>query len=138
MKKHTTSTVYLIHLLRPLGNPNNPRGMASHYLGFAEHDLAARLERHHAGNGSRLMGRDHHPRAFTIWMAGGGVKPGITVGRTDDLGYNVVEDPVDVHDLHATILHLMGLDHTKLTYKFQGREFRLTDVSGTLVTKLLA
>ena len=84
------------------------------------------------------MGRDHHPRAFTIWMAGGGVKPGITVGRTDDLGYNVVEDPVDVHDLHATILHLMGLDHTKLTYKFQGREFRLTDVSGTLVTKLLA
>ena len=91
-----------------------------------------------ARNGSRLMGRDHHPRAFTIWMAGGGVKPGITVGRTDDLGYNVVEDPVDVHDLHATILHLMGLDHTKLTYKFQGREFRLTDVSGTLVTKLLA
>jgi hypothetical protein len=84
------------------------------------------------------MGRDHHPRAFTIWMAGGGVKPGITIGRTDDLGYNIVEDPVDVHDLHATILHLMGLDHTKLTYKFQGREFRLTDVHGTLVTKLLA
>ena len=84
------------------------------------------------------MGRDHHPRAFTIWMAGGGIKPGITLGRTDDLGYNVVEDPVDVHDLHATILHLMGLDHTKLTYKFQGREFRLTDVSGEVVTKLLA
>ena len=61
-----------------------------------------------ARNGSRLMGRDHHPRAFTIWMAGGGVKPGITLGRTDDLGYNVVEDPVDVHDLHATILHLHG------------------------------
>jgi hypothetical protein len=91
-----------------------------------------------ARNGSRLMGRDHHPRAFTIWMAGGGVKPGITIGRTDDLGYNIVEDPVDVHDLHATILHLMGLDHTKLTYKFQGREFRLTDVHGNLVTKLLA
>jgi hypothetical protein len=91
-----------------------------------------------ARNGSRLMGRDHHPRAFTIWMAGGGVKPGITIGRTDDLGYNVVEDPVDVHDLHATILHLMGLDHTKLTYRFQGRDFRLTDVSGKLVTKLLA
>jgi hypothetical protein len=91
-----------------------------------------------ARNGSRLMGRDHHPRAFTMWMAGGGVKAGITVGRTDDLGYNVVEDPVDVHDLHATILHLMGLDHTKLTYKFQGREFRLTDVAGRLVTKLLA
>jgi hypothetical protein len=85
-----------------------------------------------------LMGRDHHPRAFTIWMAGGGVKPGITIGRTDDLGYNVVEDPVEVHDLHATILHLMGLDHTKLTYKFQGREFRLTDVHGNIVTELLA
>jgi uncharacterized protein DUF1501 len=91
-----------------------------------------------ARNGSRLMGRDHHPRAFTMWMAGGGVKRGITIGRTDDLGYNVVEDPIDVHDLHATILHLMGLDHTKLTYKFQGREFRLTDVSGHVVTKLLA
>ena len=71
-------------------------------------------------------------------MAGGGVKPGVTVGRTDELGYNVVEDPVHVHDLHATILHLLGLDHTKLTYRFQGRDFRLTDVSGELVTKLLA
>jgi hypothetical protein len=71
-------------------------------------------------------------------MAGGGVKPGITIGRTDDLGYNVVEDPVEVHDLHATILHLMGLDHTKLTHKFQGREFRLTDVHGNVVNKLLA
>ena len=91
-----------------------------------------------ARGGSRLMGRDHHPRAFTIWMAGGGIKPGITVGKTDDLGYNIAEDPVDVHDLHATILHLMGLEHTKLTYKFQGREFRLTDVHGKLVTKLLA
>ncbi len=91
-----------------------------------------------ARGGSRLMGRDHHPRAFTIWMAGGGVKAGTTIGQTDDLGYNVVEDPVDVHDLHATILHLLGLDHTRLTYKFQGREFRLTDVHGKLVQKLLA
>jgi hypothetical protein len=66
------------------------------------------------------------------------VKPGVTVGRTDELGYNVAEDPVDVHDLHATILHLLGLDHTKLTYKFQGREFRLTDVHGNVVRKLLA
>jgi hypothetical protein len=89
-------------------------------------------------NGSRLMGRDHHPRAFTIWMAGGGIKPGVTVGRTDDLGYNIVEDPIEVHDLHATILHLMGLDHERLTYRFQGREFRLTDVSGEVVHKLLA
>jgi hypothetical protein len=66
------------------------------------------------------------------------VKKGITLGRTDDLGYNVVEDPVDVHDLHATILHLLGVDHTKLTYRFQGRDFRLTDVSGNVVRRLLA
>jgi hypothetical protein len=91
-----------------------------------------------ARGGSRFLGRDHHPRAFTMWLAGGGIKPGITVGRTDDIGYNVVEDPVPVPDLHATLLHLMGLDHTRLTYNFQGRNFRLTDVSGTVVTKLLA
>jgi Protein of unknown function (DUF1501) len=91
-----------------------------------------------ARNGSKLLGRDHHPRAFTMWMAGGGVKRGITIGQTDELGYNVVDDPVDVHDLHATILHLMGFDHEKLTYKFQGRDFRLTDVSGKVVQKLLA
>jgi uncharacterized protein (DUF1501 family) len=91
-----------------------------------------------ARNGSKLLGRDHHPRAFTMWMAGGGTKAGVTVGRTDDFGYNIVEDPVDVHDLHATMLHLLGIDHEKLTYKFQGRDFRLTDVSGKLVSKLLA
>jgi len=91
-----------------------------------------------ARGGSKFLGRDHHPRAFSMWMAGGGIKPGVTVGRTDDIGYNVVEDAVEVHDLHATILHLMGLDHTRLTYKFQGRDFRLTDVSGELVKKLLA
>jgi hypothetical protein len=89
-------------------------------------------------NGSNLMGRDHHPRAFTMWMAGAGVKPGVAVGKTDDFGYNITEDPVEVHDLHATILHLMGIDHTKLTYKFQGRDFRLTDVFGNVVTKVLA
>jgi hypothetical protein len=89
-------------------------------------------------NGSKFLGRDHHPRAFTMWLAGGGIKPGVTVGRTDELGYNIAEDPVDVHDLHATILHLMGLDHTRLTYRFQGRDFRLTDVSGEVVKKLLA
>lgn len=91
-----------------------------------------------ARNGSKLLGRDHHPRAFTMWLAGAGIKPGVTVGRTDELGYNIVEYPVDVHDLHATILHLMGLDHTKLTYRFQGRDFRLTDVAGNVVEKLLA
>lgn len=73
-----------------------------------------------------------------MWMAGGGVKKGTVVGATDELGYNPVEDPVDVHDLHATILHLLGLEHTKLTYRFQGRDFRLTDVSGNVVAKLLA
>lgn len=88
--------------------------------------------------GSKFLGRDHHPRAFTVWLAGGGIKPGVMVGKTDDVGYNVVEEPVSVHDLHATILHLMGLDHTKLTYRFQGREFRLTDVEGELVRKILA
>jgi hypothetical protein len=89
-------------------------------------------------NDSKFLGRDHHPRAFSVWMAGGGVRRGTVVGATDELGYNPVEDPVDVHDLHATILHLMGLDHARLTYRFQGRDFRLTDVSGKVVTKLLA
>ena len=88
--------------------------------------------------GSKFLGRDHHPRAFSMWLAGGGIKGGTTIGQTDELGYNIVEDPVHVHDLHATILHLMGLDHTRLTYKFQGREFRLTDVEGNVVKKLLA
>ncbi len=83
-------------------------------------------------------GRDHHPNAFTMWMAGGGVKSGITIGQTDELGFNVVEDRVHVHDLHATILHLLGFDHEKLTYRFQGRDFRLTDVHGLVVDKLLA
>jgi hypothetical protein len=83
-------------------------------------------------------GRDHHPRCFTGWMAGGGVKPGITYGSTDDFGYNVAENPVHVHDLQATILHLMGVEHTKLTYQFQGRHYRLTDVHGEVVKAILA
>jgi hypothetical protein len=83
-------------------------------------------------------GRDHHPNAFTMWMAGGGIKPGVHIGQTDELGFNVVEDKVHVHDLHATILHLLGFDHEKLTYRFQGRDFRLTDVHGLVVDKLLA
>ena len=82
-------------------------------------------------------GRDHHPKAFGLWLAGGGVRPGITLGETDELGFNVVNDKVHVHDLHATILHLLGFDHTKLTYRFQGRDFRLTDVHGNIVNKLL-
>ena len=83
-------------------------------------------------------GRDHHPYAFTIWMAGGGIQPGITYGETDDFAYNVVKDPVHVHDFQATLLHLLGIDHERLTYKFQGRRFRLTDVHGEVVKGLLA
>jgi Protein of unknown function (DUF1501) len=83
-------------------------------------------------------GRDHHGRCFTMWMAGGGSKPGITFGETDDYGYNVVRDPVHIHDWNATILNLLGLDHTKLTFRFQGRDFRLTDVHGNVVKGLLA
>jgi hypothetical protein len=83
-------------------------------------------------------GRDHHIKGFSIRMAGGGVKPGISLGKTDDLGYNAIEDVVHVHDLHATILHLLGIDHKRLTYKFQGRDFRLTDVHGNVVKQILA
>jgi hypothetical protein len=83
-------------------------------------------------------GRDHHPRCYTIWMAGGGVKPGITYGETDEFGYNIVKDPVHVNDFHATVLHLLGLDHEKLTFKHLGRRYRLTDVSGKVVTPILA
>jgi len=83
-------------------------------------------------------GRDHHPNAFTMWMAGGGVKGGVVLGETDDLGFNAIKDRVHVNDLHATVLQLLGFDHTKLTYKFQGRPFRLTDVKGEVVRKLLA
>jgi hypothetical protein len=82
-------------------------------------------------------GRDHHPNAFTMWMAGGGIKPGLILGQTDEFGFNVTEDKVHVHDLHATLLHLLGFEHTQLTYRFQGRDFRLTDVHGKLVRKLL-
>ncbi|MEQ8335748.1 MAG: DUF1501 domain-containing protein [Cyclobacteriaceae bacterium] len=83
-------------------------------------------------------GRDHHPRCYSMWMAGGGVKAGISYGETDEFGYNIVKDPVHIHDLHATILHLMGLDHEKLTYKYLGRRFRLTDVHGKVVPGIIA
>jgi hypothetical protein len=83
-------------------------------------------------------GRDHHPNAFTMWLAGGGIRPGITFGATDDFGFEATVDPIHVNDLHATILHLLGFDHTRLTYKFQGRDFRLTDVAGQVVEGLLA
>lgn len=83
-------------------------------------------------------GRDHHPRCFSLWMAGGGVKPGTVHGETDDYSYNIVRDPVHVHDLQATILHQLGVDHTRLTYRFQGRDFRLTDVHGNVVRSILS
>jgi hypothetical protein len=83
-------------------------------------------------------GRDHHPRCFSMWLAGGGVKGGISHGETDDFSYNVVKDPVSVHDLHATLMHLLGVNHKKLTFKFQGRHYRLTDVHGKVVKPILA
>jgi uncharacterized protein (DUF1501 family) len=83
-------------------------------------------------------GRDHHPRCFTIWMAGGGVKPGIVYGETDEFGYNIVSNPVHVHDFQATVLNQLGLDHEKLTFRFQGRRYRLTDVEGKVVRDILA
>jgi len=83
-------------------------------------------------------GRDHHPRCFTMWMAGGGIKPGMVYGETDDFGYNITDKPVHVHDFQATMLHLLGIDHEKLTYKYQGRRFRLTDVEGHIVHDILA
>lgn len=91
-----------------------------------------------AKNGTGLSGRDHHKDAFTMWLAGGGVKGGINYGRTDDLGMDIAENPVHVHDLNATILHLLGLDHERLTHRYQGREFRLTDVHGRVVDEILA
>jgi hypothetical protein len=86
----------------------------------------------------RSLGRDHHPQAFTMWLAGGGMKAGLTYGATDDLGFHVVENPVHVHDLQATILHLLGLDHERLTFRYAGRDFRLTDVHGRIVQAILA
>lgn len=112
--------------------------------GLLEHTLVAwggefgRTPMNEARLGSTFLGRDHHARAFTMWFAGAGVRRGVTIGATDELGYNITEDPCHVHDLHATILHLMGLDHTRLTYRFQGRDFRLTDVHGNVFRALLA
>ena len=83
-------------------------------------------------------GRDHNPYGYTIWMAGGGVRPGITYGATDEFGFQTVENPVHVHDLHATILHLMGFDHERLTYRYASRDFRLTDVHGRVIRDIIA
>ncbi len=90
------------------------------------------------GGLSKNFGRDHHPRCFTMWLAGGGAKPGTTYGATDELCYNVAENAISVHDLHATLMHLMGIDHKQLTYRYQGRRFRLTDVHGEIIEPILA
>jgi arylsulfatase A-like enzyme len=82
-------------------------------------------------------GRDHHPRCFTVWLAGGGIKPGISYGKTDDYSYNIVENPTEVHDLHATMLRLLGMEHTRLSYRHQGRDYRLTDVFGKVVPDIV-
>jgi hypothetical protein len=84
------------------------------------------------------VGRNHHIDAYTMWFAGGGIRPGQTIGKTDDLGFSPVEDPVHVHDIHATILHLLGLDHERLVYRFGGRDESLTDVHGRVVHEILA
>lgn len=90
------------------------------------------------GYNESTYGRDHHPRCFTMWFAGGGVQPGITYGETDEIGYNIRRDPVHVHDLHATMLHLLGIDHQRLTYRFQGRRYRLTDIAGERIPGIMA
>jgi uncharacterized protein (DUF1501 family) len=109
--------------------------------GLLEHTLVVwggEFGRTPMGEPRQKIGRNHHIDAFTIWLAGGGVRAGQTIGATDDFGFSVAEDRVHVHDLQATILHLLGLDHKRLTYRFQGRDFRLTDVYGEVVQKLLA
>ena len=115
-----------------------------------KHARPARIHARHLGRRVRphgvwpgrplagAFGRDHHPRCFTIWLAGGGIKPGMSIGSTDDFGYNIAEHPVHVNDLHATILHCLGIDHTRLTYRFGGRDFRLTDLAGEVVREVLA
>ena len=87
-------------------------------------------------NGNQF-GRDHHPRCYSMWMAGGGVKPGTTYGKTDEYGYNIAEDQVHVHDLQATMMHVLGIDHERLTYRHQGRRYRLTDVHGKVIKQIL-
>jgi uncharacterized protein (DUF1501 family) len=88
--------------------------------------------------GENNVGRDHHMKGFSMWLAGGGIKGGMSYGATDELGYNAADDIVTVHDLHATMLHLLGIDHLRLTFRFQSRDFRLTDVSGNVVEEILA
>ena len=107
------------------------QGTANAVLGRRRHPQVADGGQTHAG-------RDHNPHGFTMWMAGGGVKPGMVYGATDDFGWKAIEKPVHVHDIHATILYLLGIDHLKLTYRYSGRDFRLTDVAGQVVKDIMA
>lgn len=107
-------------------------------IDLALFDLTGKLLGQTAAQRWKQAGRDHHPQAFTIWMAGGGIKSGLSFGATDDLGFHVAENPVHVHDLQATLLHCLGLNHEKLTFHLAGRDFRLTDVHGQVVNALLA
>ena len=125
-----------------IGLPPTPAEVDTFLAETGEEAFARAVDRllasPHYGERWARPGRDHHKEAFTMWLAGGGAKPGVTFGRTDDFGYGVVENPVHVHDLNATLLHLLGLDHERLTYRYQGRDFRLTDVHGRIVHDLLA
>ena len=115
------------------------RGLFNDTLSSAAPSSAARRSaKSAAAPAASQNGRDHNPFGFTMWLAGGGIKGGTIYGATDDFGFKAVEKPVHVHDLHATILHLMGIDHTKLTYRYSGRDFRLTDVSGNVIHDILA
>ena len=96
------------------------------------------MQENRGGVTNKFLGRDHHPSAYTMWLAGAGIRGGYTHGETDEIGYDVVKDPVHVHDLQATIMHLLGFNHEKLTFRFQGRDFRLTDVHGHVVKDILA
>ena len=115
-----------------LHGPQGPRPAGGHAR------LVGRRVRPHADRRRRSNGRDHNPEGFTMWLAGGGVKGGFRYGATDDYGYYAAEDKVHIHDLHATILHLLGLDHERLTYRYAGRDFRLTDVEGRVVHDIFA
>ncbi|MFO0842115.1 MAG: DUF1501 domain-containing protein [Gemmataceae bacterium] len=111
---------------------------ASCSVAFRPANPFARRTVHGQGGLQKDYGRDHHGRCFSLWLAGGGIKPGLVCGVADDYGYNVMKDPVHVHGLHATLLHSLGIDHERLAFRFQGRAFRLTDVHGAVVKDILA
>jgi uncharacterized protein (DUF1501 family) len=137
IRRKTVSTdKALAGLLRDL----NQRGLLEETLVVcgAEFGRTPMKENRNAGKDNPFAGRDHSPGGFTVWLAGGGAKPGLSYGETDELGYQSVVDRVHVHDLNATLLHLLGFDHEKLTYFFQGRNYRLTDVQGEVVKALIA